>query len=50
MGSCAGLSEAQVTNFLSHSHAKNNRAVLLNMACAMIINLTDMIIITGHLI
>lgn len=38
-----GLSESQVENFLSHSHARNNRAVLFSLACAMTIHLGDMV-------
>ena len=40
-----GLSKSQVSNILTHSHARNNRAVLFNFACAMIIHITDMLII-----
>ena len=38
----AGLSESQVKMFLSHAHARNNRAVLFDLTCAMIIHLAYM--------
>ena len=41
--SCAGLSKSQVANIMSHSHARNNRAVLFNLACSMVIHITDML-------
>lgn len=43
MAGCSGLSKSQVENILGHSHARNNRAVLFNLACAMVIHLTDML-------
>ena len=44
IASCAGLSKSTVTYFVSHSHARNNRSVLFNFACAMIIHLIDMLL------
>ena len=44
LAGCTGLSKSQVENILSHSHARNNRAVLFNLACAMIIHLTDILV------
>lgn len=32
-------------NILSHTHARNNRAMLFNLACALIIHLSDMVIL-----
>ena len=42
LASCAVLSKSQVTNIMGHSHARNNRAVLFNLACSMVIHITDM--------
>lgn len=42
LAACAGLSPSHVSNILTHSHARNNRAVLFNLACAIIIRLIDM--------
>lgn len=41
---CAGLSDSQVNNILSNSHAQNNGAVPFTIACAMMIYLTNMIV------
>ncbi|PXF48824.1 hypothetical protein BWQ96_01380 [Gracilariopsis chorda] len=41
LAGCAGLSDAHVANIITHFHARNNRAVLFNLACAMIIYLID---------
>ncbi|PXF44647.1 hypothetical protein BWQ96_05589 [Gracilariopsis chorda] len=41
LAGCAGLSDAHVANIITHSHARNNRAVLFNRACAMIIHLIE---------
>ncbi|PXF48450.1 hypothetical protein BWQ96_01619 [Gracilariopsis chorda] len=38
---CAGFSPSILENILKHAHARNNRPVLLNLACAMIIHLVD---------
>ena len=43
-GGCASLSKSHVENILSHSHARNNRAVLFNLACAMNVHLTDLLV------
>lgn len=45
---CAGLFKGQVSNILTHSHALNNRAVLFNFACAMIIHITDMLLLENR--
>ena len=52
LASCAGLSKSQVVNIVSHSYARNNRAVLFNLAssqirasCSMIIHITDMLVL-----
>lgn len=42
LAGCAGLSNSHVANFMKHSHARNNRAVLFNLACSMIVHLTDL--------
>ena len=46
---CAGLSKSQVSNIISHSHARNNRAVLFNLSCAMVFHVTDMLLLKDSL-
>jgi hypothetical protein len=41
MAACCGLSAANVRNILSHSHARNNRGMLCNIACAMVLRVID---------
>lgn len=41
LAKCAGLSPTMAENILKHSHARNNLAVLFNLACAVIIHLID---------
>lgn len=40
---CAGLSKFQVYSIISQSHARNNRAVLFNPSCAMVVHVTYML-------
>ena len=42
---CAVLSRSQVSNIISHSHGRNNRAVLFNLSCAMVVHVTDMLLL-----
>lgn len=43
LASCAGLSQSIVSKILKHSHARNNRAVLFNLCCAMILHVIDIV-------
>lgn len=45
LAKCAGLSSSIVDKILKLSHARNNRAVLFNLACAMIIHLIEVILL-----
>lgn len=45
IAACAGLSNSLVSGILKHSHARNNRAVLFNLACAIIVHLSDIVVL-----
>ena len=42
---CVVLSKSQVSNIISHSHARKNHAVLFNLSCAMVFHVTDMLLL-----